>query len=193
MARRRGRGKLSSIEKLPEHAEAAVQWALDALTERQYDQVLILERFNEMLAELDPPCGPISRSAFSRYSIRFAAQARRLTEAREAAAALAERLDDMPDGDIGLMLGETIKALINDALLDNIMDGGSPSMKTLRDAAESVQRLEMARKANVDTAARARRDFVRKAADAVDRAATAKGLTRETAEKIKAEILGVEA
>lgn len=191
MARRKGRGKLSSIELLPDHADDAVRWALEALSERKYPQTLILERFNEMLADLDPPCGSISASAFSRFSVRFAQQARKVTEAREAAAALAERLDDMPEGDIGLLLGETIKALINDVLLDNMVEGKPVSIKLLRDAAEAIQRLEAARKSSHEIGAKARRHAVQKAADAVESAASAKGLSRETVETIKAEILGV--
>lgn len=182
MARRTGRGRLSSIDLLPAEADEAVQWALQALSEKQFSQAMILERFNEMLAELDPPCGPISRSAFNRHSMRFAAQARRLTEAREAASALAERLDDMPAGDVGLMLGETIKTLINDVILDRVMDGESPSIKDLRDAAEALQRTEMARKAATDTQAKAR-DYVRKKATE----ALSKGVEQGTINQAAAE------
>ncbi|HET7410085.1 MAG TPA: phage protein Gp27 family protein, partial [Paracoccaceae bacterium] len=170
---RHGRGRLNSIELLPDHADGAVRWAMDALAQREWPQVLILERFNEMLAELDPSVGPISSSAFNRFSMRFAAQARRLTESREMAAALAERLDDLPEGDVGLMLIETIKTLINEVLLDGMVAGESPGLKGLLDAAEAVQRLELARKANAGVAAEARKAFVKTAADAVEKAATA--------------------
>ena len=129
--------------------------------------------------------------AFNRWSLRFAQQARRVEEARQAAAALAERLEDLPEGDVGLMLGETIKALINDVLLDEMVDGGSPSMKMLNAAADSLYRLERARRDNVETAKIAREKFVAKAAEAAESVAREKGLTADTVKAIKAEILGV--
>lgn len=190
MARQRqGRGRLSSIELLPEHADEAVRWAMDALASREFTQTLILERFNEMLADLDPPVGPISSSAFNRFSMRFAAQARRLSEAREMAATLAERLDDMPEGDVGLMLGETIKALINDVLLDGMISGESPSMKNLLAAAEAVQRLEAARKSNIEAGEKARRAVMKKAVEAIEEGVELGRIDRNAAQKAR-EIMG---
>ena len=183
--RRQGRGRLNSVELLPEHADDAVRWAMDALASREFPANLILERFNEMLAALDPPCAPISSSAFNRYSLRFSAQARRLSEAREMAAALAERLDDMPEGDIGLMVGETIKALLNDVLLDGVLKGDSPSLEALRTAAETVERLEKGRKANVDTALRARAAVMKKAAEALDAAVGEGALDKAAAQQAR--------
>lgn len=187
--RRQGRGRLSSIELLPEHADEAVRWAMDALASREFTQTLILERFNEMLADLDPPVGPISASAFNRYSMRFAAQARRLSEAREMAATLAERLDDMPEGDVGLMLGETIKALINDVLLDGMISGESPSMKNLLAAAEAVQRLEAARKSNIEAGEKARQAVMKKAVQAIEEGVELGQIDKAAARKAR-EIMG---
>jgi hypothetical protein len=189
MAQRRGRGRLSSIEMLPEHAEAEVAVALEQLAERKITQVEILDALNARLAALDPPVEPISKSAFNRFTLRFAAQSRRLTEAREAAAALAERMEDMPEGDVGLMLGETIKALLNDILLDRMVDGGSVAIGDLRAAAEAVQRLEAARKASHETQAKARAAVMKRAAEAVD-AAVAEGRIEAEAAQRAREIMG---
>lgn len=190
MSRRSGRGRLSSIDLLPEHADGVVQKALAALAERKKPQVTILNQLNFELAALDPPVEPISKSAFNRFSIGFSAQARRLTEAREAAAAMAERMDDMPEGDVGLLLGETIKSLLNDVLVDGMLKGDSPSIKQLQGAADALHRLERARRDNAETAKLAQ-SFIKRAADAVERAASETGLTGETIEGIKREILGV--
>lgn len=187
--RRQGRGRLNSVELLPEHADEAVRWAMDALAQREFPQTLILERFNEMLQALDPPVEPISKSAFNRYSMRFAAQARRLAEAREMAATLAERLDDMPDGDVGLMLGETIKALINDVLLDGMVSGETPSMKNLVAAAEAVQRLEAARKHNIEAGQKARQAVMRKAVEAIEEGVALGRIDQDAANRAR-EIMG---
>jgi hypothetical protein len=167
MARRSGRGRLSSIDLLPERADPVVARAMAELAANDRTQQDILHDLNAELMALDPPCDPISSSAFNRHSMAFAAQARKLREARETAAALAERLEDMPEGDIGLMLGESIKAVLNDILIDGVLNGESPSMGDLRAAAETIQRLEQARKASHDVAERAQKAAMRKAADAV--------------------------
>jgi len=189
VARRHGRGRLSSVELLPEHAGPEVALALEQLAARATPQTEILAALNARLAALDPPAGPVSGSAFGRFTLRFAAQARRLREAREAAAAIAERMEDMPEGDVGLMLGETIKALLNDVLLDRIVDGNSVAIKDLRDAAEAVQRLEIARRHSHEIAAKARAAVVRRAVDAVD-TAVAEGRIEAAAAQRAREIMG---
>jgi len=190
---RKGRGRLSSIEMLPEHAQPAVQLALEELSARDREQQDILADFNAALAKLDPPVEPISKSAFNRYSMRFAYQARKLTEAREMAASMAERMDDMPEGDVGLMLGETVKILINDVVMNEMLSGKSPSILVLKAASDSLAKLETGRLANARTAQIKVRDFIEKAADAAADAATAKGLTDDTVQSIRSEVLGVNA
>lgn len=172
---RKGRGRLSSVDLLPDHADEVIAWALDALRERDITQTAILVEFNARLTALDPPVAAISKSAFNRYSIRFAVQARHLTEARAAAAAMAERLGEQPEGDVGLMLGETIKALINGVLMDGMLNGESPSIKMLREASDALHRLERARNDNAKTAVLSREKFMRQAEHVVTVAATETG------------------
>ena len=81
---RQGRGRLSSIDLLPDVAEEAIVWALEQLRERKLPQNVIHAEFNEMLLDLnaqhdlDPPIEPISKSAFNRYSVRKAMIFRKL-------------------------------------------------------------------------------------------------------------------
>ncbi|MES2755601.1 MAG: phage protein Gp27 family protein, partial [Pseudomonadota bacterium] len=77
---REGRGRLSSIDLLPDDAEAEIIWALEELRERRQPQVAILAEFNARLA--DRGVAGVSKSAFSRWSIRKALQFRRLDEVR---------------------------------------------------------------------------------------------------------------
>jgi len=191
MIRRKGRGRLSSIEMLPDHAAEAVQEALSRLAERDMDQQSILADLNARLAGLDPPVPSISKSAFNRYSMRFAAQAGKLAEAREMAAAMAERMDEMPEGDVGLMLGETVKVLINDVIMDGMLSGESPSILVLKEASNALKALEQGRLANAKTSQIKVRDFVEQAADVASTAAQANGLTSDTVAAIRSEILGV--
>ena len=60
-------------------------------------------------------------------------------------------------------------------------------------ASRALKHAEEAQKISADTKARILRDFTTKAEEAVDKVAKAKGLTAETAEAIKANILGIKA
>lgn len=189
--RRRGRGRLSSIDLLPDHAREAVAEALQLLAEKSMTQESIREALNAKLAGLDPPVDPISSSAFNRYSMRFSAQAGKLAEAREAAAAMAEKMDDLPEGDIGLLANETIKTLINDIVMDGFLTGESPSISLLKEASLALGRLEQGRLANARTKKIAE-GFVKKAADAVEEFAKERGLSADVVQAMRAKVMGVE-
>lgn len=210
MARRRGRGRLSSIELLPPDAEPIVAWAMGELRARRHTQVDILDEFNKRLrglaAELGTDIAPISLSAFNRYAVRLATLARRLEETREISAALTDRLQPGDADNLTVMVAETIKTLIFEILES---DGDSaagvagaaegaeaPARIDTKGAMELARALQAAVSAQSISSERRRRvekDFADRAAKAIDRAAKAKGLTAETVETIKAEILGVRA
>lgn len=67
-ARRDGRGRLSSVEMLPAECREDVVWVNAELRERTIPQTEILDRFNARLSAKGQP--PISKGAFSRYSVR---------------------------------------------------------------------------------------------------------------------------
>ena len=189
MAARAKRGRLSSIDLLPADCDEDVAWAVRELQARKRTQEEIREELNLRL--LSKGADPITKSAFNRYAIAMATLGRRMSEAREMAALIGERLDEQPDGDVGLLVGEAIKTLVYDVIVDASLSDESPSIKMLLAAAEAVERLEKARRNNVATAAAKAKDFVRDAADKAERAAKAKGLDTETIDAIKETILGV--
>ena len=78
--RRAGRGRLSTIDLLPDGAEEDIVWALEQLRARAIPQNLILDQFNSRLASRG--MAAVSKSAFSRWSVRKAIQFRRLDEVR---------------------------------------------------------------------------------------------------------------
>ena len=69
--RRRGRGMPSSIDRLPDDCEEDIVWVKRELNGRQRTQTEILDEFNSRLASKGH--NPISKGAFSRYSINAAA------------------------------------------------------------------------------------------------------------------------
>jgi hypothetical protein len=185
------RGRLSSIDLLPEQAEPHVLAALKALRERKKPQQQILAELNAALA--DYGIKPISRSAFNRKALWLAAYGLRLQHTREIAAIVAEKLDEVPAGDVGLLLGETLKTIIFDVLSEASLSDESASMKMLAQASIALRNLEQARRMSVQTRQKIMTDFVRKAGEAVEKVAEQRGLTAETVEVIKAQILGVRA
>jgi Skp family chaperone for outer membrane proteins len=129
-----------------------------------------------------------SFSSFNRYSIRQARMSRRLDQTREIVKVLAQKHDAQASDDLTIIAGEMIKSVVLH-MLGDAADGIAPKeLKNLADAfkaAQVSQNLSSTRKAKETAALKDR------LAEAVDTVAKAKGLTAETAESIKAEILGV--
>lgn len=191
-----GRGRLSSFELLPTEAEGIVAWAAMELADREKTQTDIYAEFvakcEALMAEhrgeleFDIP----AFSSFNRYSIRQARLSKRLTETREIVAVLAQKHDAKASDDLTIIAGEMIKSVVLHMLGDGA-DGVAPKeLKALADAfraAQAAQNMSSDRRAKEDAKLAAR------VTEAVDTVAKAAGMTKETAEKIKSEILGVQA
>lgn len=167
--------------------------AMAALKDRKKPQAQILRVLNMELDVLGLDIAPISKSAFNRKALWLASYGRQIENAREIASVLSERLDETPDGDVGLLLGETLKTLIFDVLSEASLSQKSPSMVMLGVASEALRNLEKARELSVTTRVKIERDFIKDAKKAVDRVAKEKGLTKDTIAAIKSQILGVRA
>jgi Protein of unknown function (DUF3486) len=187
MATRRGR--LSSIDALPEAAEPHVAHAMQDLRLRKKPQVQILAELNGNLADLGVKS--ISKSAFNRKSLWLASYGQQIENAREIAGVMAERLDAAPEGDVGLLLNETLKTMIFDVLAEASLSPDSASMQMLMQASKSLMALEHSRKLSVDTRTNIMKTFAKKAGEAVDSVGKAKGLTHDTVTEIKRQILGI--
>lgn len=77
--RRSGRGRLSSIDLLPQACDADVAQANADLRERRLTQTEILQRLNVALAAKG--LKPISKGAFSRHSVKMVTDSRRIKDA----------------------------------------------------------------------------------------------------------------
>ncbi|RIA44058.1 uncharacterized protein DUF3486 [Hephaestia caeni] len=163
--RREGRGRLSSIDLLPDEAEPDVVWALAALRERKMPLNAILAEFNARLA--DRGIGSISKSAWSRYAVRKAIQFRQLDEVRRISDELVQSLGtDGPD-QVTVAVAEMVKLaafrLLERGLSTDEMGVGSKEVMELSRAVASAvtaqkvsadhrKRLEDQVKAKVDRA-----------------------------------------
>ena len=189
-----GRGRLSSLDLLPKEVDAIVAWAASELADREKTQTEIYSEFvtrcemlmKEHRGELEFQIP--SFSSFNRFSIRQARLSRRLDQTREIVKVLAEKHDAKASDDLTIIAGEMIKSVVLH-MLGDAADGIAPKeLKNLADAfrsAQTAQNLSSTRKTKETQQLQA------KLGEAVDAVAKAKGLTAETAEQIKSEILGV--
>ena len=178
--RREGRGRLSSIDMLPEEAEPDIGWALEQLREREKPSKMILAEFNSRLA--DRGIGAVSKSAWGRWSIRKAIQFRRLDEARHIASELVPSLGtDGPDH-VTVMIAEMVKV---SAL--ELLEGGEVSSKGLMELSRAVSSAVAAQKVSAENRRKLEDEVeqrLAKAAAAVSDVGKAAGVGPETLQKI---------
>lgn len=183
------RGRLSSIDLLPEEAAPDIAWAFEEIKARRMPQLQILAELNKRLA--DRGLGKLSKSAFNRKVLWLVGHGEAILRAREIAAVLAEKLDEVPEGDVGLLLNELVKSIVFD-ILTNAQLTDNVSMNMAVNAAVALDKLENARRLSVGTRDKIAKTFAEKAAAAVEKAGQAKGLTPDTVEALKAKILGID-
>ena len=182
--KREGRGRLSSIDRLPVEADPHIQWAAAELLNRDFDQIDILQEFNERLAGIG--CGPISRSAFSRYSLKKAVAVRALAETREISKVVAETLGPERADHITIMLVELLK---NAAYQLSVT--GSLKSKDVLDLSRALQALIGAQRKSGELRREDESEQEAKVNKAIDAVAEKKGLSKETVREIKASVLGL--
>ncbi|RWE48553.1 MAG: DUF3486 family protein [Mesorhizobium sp.] len=153
---------LDSLDLLPEDCQDDVIWALARLNERTRTQSDILFELNDRLAVKGQ--GPISRSAFSRRSVRLKRRADRLTERDAIYAGIVDKITPDKMGDQDLVLGELLKTLI-DELIDEAKT--AEDVKELASAFRqtvSAQHVSANLKAKANAAAEAKMEKAVKAA-----------------------------
>jgi hypothetical protein len=183
------RGRLSSIDLLPEEAEPDIAWAFEEIKARRHPQLQILAELNKRLA--DRGIKGLSKSAFNRKVLWLIGHGEAILRAREIAAVLAEKLEEVPEGDVGLLLNELVKSIVFD-ILSNAQITDSVSMNMAVNAAVALDKLENARRLSVGTRDKIAKTFATKAAEAVEKAGAERGLTPETIEAFKTKILGID-
>jgi hypothetical protein len=178
--RREGRGRLSTIDLLPEEAEEDVVWALEQLRERKLPQNVILSEFNERLADRGLP--PVSKSAWSRFAVRKAIQFRKLDEVQRISGELVSSLGtDGPD-QVTIMVAEMIKLASFQAL-----EKGGQDTKGIMELSRALQGAVSAQRASAEHRRKAQEEVdarIKKAADQVAELGKKGGVSPETLAEI---------
>jgi len=180
-----GRGRLSSLDLLPEEAQDDIVWAMGELNKRKRTQAEILADLNGRLA--DKGLDLISKSAFNRRSIRVAAAAKKIAERRALFEGLAPQFTPEKISEADVVIGELIKTLITE-LLDREANEFDP--KGAMELARAYKHTIEGQRLSGDAKRRALAEFDAKVGKAVETVSSAKGLTAATRTKIM-EQLGV--
>ncbi len=179
--KKKGRGRLNSVELIPEDLRVRIN---AALRERRLTQTEILDTFNALLNERGHK--PLSKSALGRYASMVEEHGEAVREARAAASAIVGRLED-EKSDVGRALTEIVSTLAMNA----VQDGGL-EIEDLNKLALLVQRLEGARKMSVERELKVREEgrkqALEEAAKAVEAAGARMGLSHETRQEIRQEL-----
>lgn len=193
--RKKGRGRLSAIDRLPRQCDEIIAWAADELSQRERTQTEIYEEFYIKLEELmKEHRGKLefiipSFSAFNRYSIKLATMTRRLEETREIAGSISKRFDAEASDDLTLIAAEAIKTLVFEILTGAGEQGvdpkGAMQLATALRAASQAQGVSTARRVKVE------KEFSKDVDEALTKVAKVNGMSGELVEEIKSQILGV--
>ncbi|MDE1917655.1 MAG: DUF3486 family protein [Sphingomonadales bacterium] len=199
--RREGRGRLSSIDMLPEECDEDIAWANTELRERKMPQTEILKQFNARLA--DKGQKGVSKGAFSRYSVRMAIEVRKIEASRAITSTVLSRLapGDRSDSMIGAV------ELLKHRIIELVMGDEEPDPKALGQATLALQRLSstLARTSELqrrdrqeqreeqerEALAAERAKAETEAADAATKIATEAGLSEDRVRAIRRGVLGL--
>jgi len=197
MAKQEGRGHLGAIKLLPGECSPVIAWADEELRKNDRTQLDIYAEFKAKLEALqEERSGEIifqipSFAAFNRHSIKLAVLTRRTDEAREISGVLAKSFNAKASDDLTIIAAEAIKTLVFELIQAGGEAGHSP--KGALDLATALYRAAQAQGVSTSRRVAVEEKFETQMVKAVDAVAKAKGMSAETAESIKSQILGVKA
>ena len=180
------RGRRSKIQLLPPD----VKGQLDALLrDGRMTQQDILREVNALAKEIGVE--PISSSGLNRYATRMESVGARIREAREVSEVWVSKLGTEPTGEVSKILLETVKTIAFDSVMKfSEMDEPMPP-KLIKELAIGIERLEKATELNQKRELELRKQITQEAAEMAEKSMTNKGMTRDTIDTIKREILGL--
>lgn len=131
--------------------------------------------------------GQASASSVGRYKQNAEAQMARYREAQEIARVWVGKLQADPEGDVGRLLAEMLRTTAFQTL--GGMEAGAP--QDVMFLAKALKDLASADKLTAERILKVRREMAQEAAEKAATVAKAKGLTRETVEELRRELLGL--
>lgn len=131
--------------------------------------------------------GDASASAVGRYKQRAEEQLKKYREAQEIAKVWIGKLQTDPEGDVGRLLAEMLRTTAFQTIGD--LDEADP--QSLMFLAKALKDLASTDKLTADRILLVRREAAKEAAEKVSAVGKAKGLTKDTVDELRREILGL--
>jgi hypothetical protein len=182
-------GQKSAVDRLPETLRTKL---LEMLHNPAITQAEIVDAINEEAGE---PL--LSRSSMNRYAQRMKRFAEKNRQAKEIADAYIDKYGTDNRVKLGKVVNEQIRLAVFDLIGELEEIRGAPET-TARDMADILAKLsrglkdlETAEKLNAERTEHIRQAALAEAAEAVEQTAKSNGLTGETVDKIKKQILGL--
>lgn len=196
MTRRgKGRGRLSSIDKLPEECDEIILWAAKELSERERTQQDIYSEFYSKCDALKAEYhGELefkipAKSSFNRYAMKQAILRRRMDDTRRISKAIAGSFDGKSSDNLTIVTAEAIKTLVFEVLTAKGEAGldpkGALALAGALYKATQAQHISTARRLKVE------KDFGKQVDNTLDTLEKEAGLTAERAADLRRKLLGV--
>ncbi len=180
-------GAKSSIKTLPpELLEQLQAW----LRDENITQAEATDRLNELLEEIGEK--PRSKSAVNRYAIQMNEIGAKIQQSREIAEMWVGKFGNAPQGKVGQLTNEVVRNLVLNTSLQLAQGEGTAEPKFLKDLSITLEKLENASSINEKRQREIEKAILEKASAEAEKAVVKAGLSKETAEDIKRQILGIE-
>lgn len=177
----------STIKTLPPNLLEQLQ---DWLRDPTITQAEATERLNDLLVELGEK--PRSKSAVNRYAMQMNEIGERIQQSRDMADMWIGKFGNAPQGKVGQLLNEIIRNLAFNTAVGLAESDGMVEPKMLKELAWAVEKLENSTTINEKRQREIEKAILAKAAEETEKAVVKAGLSAETANQIKRQILGIE-
>ncbi len=178
---------VSTIKTLPDELLEQLQaWLRDP----KITQLEATERLNELLIEIGEK--PRSKSAVNRYAMQMNEIGAKIQQSREVADMWIAKFGNQPQGKVGQLLNEMVRTLAFEGIVNLSEEEGSIDPKSLKDLAQAIKALEDAATINEKRQREIEKAILEKAAEQTEKAIVQAGLSSDTANEIKRQILGIE-
>ncbi len=181
----------STIDRLPEDILLQLQQLLQDPRVTQLDATAKINKVLE--AEGHPE--RISKSAVNRYAVKMEEVGAKLRQSREVAQMFISQVGAAPQGQTGLLINEMLRSMAFELSLKmqeaDVEDpeAMSATIGQLKNLALTMQRLEQSATINVKRESEIRKQAVEQAADKAADVAQAAGVSAETIQRIRRDVL----
>jgi hypothetical protein len=183
--------KPSTVEILPPEIKAQLQaWLQDPRITQQE----ATDRANSLLA-LAGHSDRLSKSSVNRYAVRMEEVGAKLKQSREVAQMFISHVGAAPQGQTGLLINEMLRSMafelslkMQEADLED-PEAMSATIGQMKNLALTMQRLEQSATINVKREVEIKKQALEEAAKTMEATAKSEGVTPETIQRIRRDVL----